>query len=166
MARACRNLSKSDEKYERIFGNTRVLRFAEGIVAGWIVILLLAWCFEAPDVVSFGFFNVVIVAAIISAFRPRIWREGDDLVFAPYLFANGQIRRKLDGAEVARVIEWDGFEGTLYDICRKDGEIWTIDLVRGASLKTVVASLRRCGFRKFPVERKLRIFRPQYVDLE
>lgn len=64
-------------------------------------------------------------------------------------------------SEIEAVIEWDGCEGTLYDVIWKDGDIWTLPGGMGASLKRITNVLKECGFGEVPTRKNWRVFRPE-----
>ena len=107
---------------------------------------------------SFGLMIAMVgTSIIIFQNRPVIWREGDTIIFRNP--AKKTTQTKPADLQVSKVVEWSGYEGTLYDIVWKDGDTWTIDGSHWVSLEYITRELKKCGMAEVPTEKDLMVYR-------
>lgn len=129
------------------------------LIVGAIVMLGLAIVFDS--VRSLVPYYVIAVISIVTSVRnrARIWREGDQILFRPFL--QGAERKNPATSQVEVLIEWEGYEGILCDVIWKDGEVWTLPGGSGA-LARIATTLKECGVGEVPTRKDWRVFRPDY----
>jgi len=134
-----------------------------GFAAFCFLILLAIVVFKIQSPWFGSILTMVGTAIIIFQNRPIIWREGDTIIFR--YPSKKTTTTKPAGTQVSMVVEWTGYEGTLYDIVWKDGDTWTIAGKHWVSLKHIVSELKNCGMAEVPSRKDLLVFRPQSSPL-
>lgn len=129
------------------------------IFGGWVVVVGLALIFRQMHFLIAWY--LILVMVIVSAIqnRARIWREGDRILFRHP--PQGGERIKSADSQIEAVIEWDGYEGILYDVIWKDGDVWTLPGGRGLSLAGLANTLKDFGLGEVPTRKDWRVYRPE-----
>jgi hypothetical protein len=142
-------------------GKARIRALWIGLAALCVLPVVAAGVFKIYFPFSGSLFTIAATLIIAYQNRPTIWRDGDTIVFRHP--ARKTTKTKPIDAELAKVVEWSGYEGTLYDIIWKDGETWTIPAGYWASLERITRALKECGITHVPIEKDLMVFRPSPV---